>query len=158
MSAPGIGNKCHCSGKREKWKLAPHFPVLTTILIAVLPKCPFCVLAYSSAITLCSGHKVLGDAVGWGSWLCLALAAFTLLMILLNYRGRRTWLAATLVLLGSALIIRTEWFTANLNDYYLGVFLLMMGIWLNGSFYYFFRKGKERLVAQTDTHTSPKAI
>ena len=64
----------------------------------------------------------------------------TLLMILLNYRGSRTWLAAALVLTGSFLIIRSELLTGDLTLYYYGVIALLFGIWVNGSFYYFLDK------------------
>ncbi len=61
-------------------------------------------------------------------------------MIVLNYRGKRTWYAAALVLFGSALIIRTELFTGDLKEYYYGAFALLLGVWLNASFLFFYRK------------------
>jgi len=50
-------------------------------------------------------------------------------MILLNSRGQRTLVAAALVILDS-------------------VFSSIAGIWLNGSFFYFFNKVKEQLLTK----------
>ena len=67
-------------------------------------------------------------------------SSFTLFFILFNYRGRRTVAAAFLVITGSILIIRTELYTGEITEYYFGVFLLMFGVWVNASFYYFYYK------------------
>ncbi len=109
------------------------------ILIALIPKCPFCILAYSSAISLCCSAKVVYTPE-WTSWLSVILAFITLSGIILNYRGKRTWFAALLVVLGSLLIIQAELFTGELGEYYYGAAALLLGVWINGSFLYFFKK------------------
>ncbi len=129
---------CPCPSKRRKSEHKSTFPLLSSVLIAFLPKCHFCILAYSSAITLCSGTKIYDHSPEWTSFLSIGLAVLTLLFILLNYRGRRTVAAAFLVVSGSILIIRTELYTGEITAYYYGVFLLMIGVWVNASFYYFF--------------------
>ena len=109
------------------------------LFIALIPKCPFCILAYSSAITLCSGTKVYMHHPEWTSWISIILAIFTLLMVLFNYRGRRTIYAAILVLLGSSLIVVSELYTGEIQVYYYGVTILLFGVWFNASFMYFYR-------------------
>lgn len=121
-------------------KKRSSYPIIIGILIAILPKCPFCIAAYSSAIVLCSGTKLYNQSPDWTNYISILLAFVTLLMVVLNYRGKRTWYAAALVLIGSALIIRTELFTGNLSEYYYGAFLLLLGVWLNASFLFFYRK------------------
>lgn len=136
-----------CSQKSCRSDLNPKikkkrssYPILIGILIAILPKCPFCIAAYSSAIVLCSGTKLYNQSPDWTNYISIILAFVTLLMIVLNYRGKRTWYAAALVLFGSALIIRTELFTGDLKEYYYGAFALLLGVWLNASFLFFYRK------------------
>lgn len=133
-------NTCACpGGKNKKQSNLKKTPFLLGLLIAILPKCPFCILAYSSALTLCNGSNFYMHQSGWTSWISIFLAAFTLAMVLINYRGRRTLAAAGLILLGSALITRAELYTGQLQLYYGGVALLFAGIWANGSFLFFTR-------------------
>jgi hypothetical protein len=87
---------------------------------------------------LCSGTKIYNHSPEWTSFISIALAALTLLFILMNYRGRRTVFSALMVLAGSILIIRTELFTGEVIEYYYGVGLLMVGVWVNASFYFFY--------------------
>lgn len=130
---------CNCSsGARKKKRTA--LPVVLGLVVAILPKCPFCILAYSSAITLCSGAQINNHASGWTSWISIGLALLTLLLVLVNNRGRRTWAAAALVIAGGLLILRAELYSGNLSTYYLGAIFLLAGVWINASFLYFFRK------------------
>ena len=129
---------CSCPSKKLKTEQKSAYPFLSSILIAFLPKCHFCILAYSSAITLCSGAKIYDHSPQWTSYISIGLAVLTLIFILLNYRGKRTVFSALMVLAGSILIIRTELYTGEVMEYYYGVFLLMIGVWVNASFYYFY--------------------
>lgn len=61
-------------------------------------------------------------------------------MVLFNYRGKRTWFAAGLVLMGSVLIIQTELYTGELTGYYYGAGLLLLGVWSNASLLYFYKR------------------
>lgn len=133
-------NECQSKFNSNIKKKRSAYPILVGILIAILPKCPFCIAAYSSAIVLCSGTKLYNQTPDWTNYISILLAFVTLLMILLNFRGKRTWFAAGLVVLGSSLIIGTELFTGELTNYYYGAFLLLMGVWVNASFMFFFRK------------------
>ncbi len=130
----------HCSSKKNTICKKESLPFLAVVFIALIPKCPFCILAYSSAITLCSGTKVYMHSPAWTSWISIALAAMTLLMILLNYRGQRTIIAASLVIIGSAMIMISELYTGEISIYYCGASILLFGVWFNASFYFFYRK------------------
>lgn len=134
---------CHCKHQKVRIAKRSSYPIFMGVLIALLPKCPFCVLAYSSAITMCG---VNAQAPTWTSWISIGLAVITLIAILLNYRGWRTWLAVSFVLVGSILIMFSELSSGDLTHYYQGVVLLIFGVWMNASFLYFFRKIKERLL------------
>lgn len=137
---------CHCKRQQTKKEVSRKTTtsslgsVLPGILIALLPKCHFCLLAYSSAITLCSGTKIYNHSPGWTSYISIGLALITLFLILVNYKGIRTLLAATLVISGCLLISYSELKTGEIVFYYWGTFCLLFGVWVNGSFYYFFRR------------------
>jgi len=133
-------NSCPCPKKKKAERKARPLSVLSGLLIVLLPKCPFCILAFSSAITLCSGAKIYQHAPSWASFISIGLAAVTLLLVLWNYKGMRTLGAAALVLSGSYFIISSELRTGDLAEYYWGAFFLLLGVWMNGSFYYFFRQ------------------
>ncbi|MCB9350060.1 MAG: hypothetical protein H6573_21515 [Lewinellaceae bacterium] len=89
---------------------------------------------------MCSGAKIYQHAPGWASFISIGLAAATLLLLAWNYKGPRTIGAVSLVLLGSYFIISSELRTGELAEYYWGAFFLLLGVWMNGSFYFFFRK------------------
>jgi CHASE2 domain-containing sensor protein len=119
---------------------------LAGLLIVILPKCPFCILAYSSAVTLCSGTKLYNHSPAWTSWISIGLAGFILLTLLWNYKGSRTLLAIALAFLGSALVLSSELYTGELATYYAGAVLLLFGIWVNGSFRYVVAQFKKRFL------------
>ena len=131
---------CRCRKGHKIEKRGRFLPVLTGLVIAFLPKCPFCIMAYSSAITLCSGAQIYDHNPTWVSYISIGLAALTLIIVLWNFKGIRTWIAATLVLLGSYFILDSELRTGDFENYYWGVGCLLMGVWVNGSFGYFYKR------------------
>jgi hypothetical protein len=135
--------KCKMEHKAER-RWLKSLGGLASLLIVILPKCPFCILAYSSAVTLCSGTKLYNHSPAWTSWISIALAGFILLTLLWNYKGYRTLLAIALAFLGSALVLSSELYTGELGTYYAGAVLLLFGIWVNGSFRYVVAQFKKR--------------
>lgn len=141
MQIKGINsNQCRCTAKEAKKEQKSISPLLTGLMIAILPKCPYCILAYSSAITMCSGTKFYSHTPSWTSYILLALAALTLIFILMNYKGKRTLAAAALVGTGSLLMLASQFYTFDINHYYIGTFLLLFGVWVNASFRFFYRE------------------
>lgn len=131
---------CHCKKKKSVKVENSVFSAFTSILIVFLPKCSFCILSYSSTIALCSGASWSNHAPGWTSWISVGLSFFTLLMILLNYRDVRTWIAAALVGVGGIGITYAEMVSGDLSFYYLGASIMLLGVWVNGSYYYVYRR------------------
>ena len=113
---------------------------LPAVLIAVLPKCPFCVMAYSGAVSMCSGNNFYPHAGSNMSYISLFLASIILLGIVLNYKGQNTLIALTLAILGIGLVYISQFIFLSALYYYLGAGLLFFGIWYNGSFNYFYRR------------------
>jgi hypothetical protein len=123
--------KCHTT---KKIKRSSSVSLLSTFLLIILPKCPFCIMAYSSAITICGGPDMYLMSNNWVSFVPLVLALFISVMLLLNWRGRRTFNALLVALMGFALILLTHQLILSSGFYNLGAMLLLMSIWLNGSF------------------------
>lgn len=136
-----MASKCSCKVRPERKNFnSSVLSFVAGIFIALLPKCPFCILAYSSAITLCSGKKLYHHDPTWASYISIFLAIFTLIVILMNYKGIKTILAALLVIIGSGFIIWSEMITGEITEYYWGVGFLLFGVWLNANLMYFYNK------------------
>ncbi len=128
--------KNHSPGKVLPRVLA-WFPALA---VAILPKCPFCLMAYSGAVSLCSGNMLFPNAGTWASYLTVALAIIVFLSILLNRKGTKTWFALGLASIGIVLLVAGQFYFISQVNYYLGVVFLFFGIWLNGSFLHYYQK------------------
>jgi len=102
-------------------------------------------MAYSSAITICGGPDMYLMSNNWVSFVPLALALFINVMLLLNWRGRRTFNALLVSLVGFSLILMTHQLILSSGFYNLGAMLLFMSIWLNGSFIYLLSSIRSKL-------------
>lgn len=110
-------------------------------------------MAYSSAITLCSGARLYDHNPVWTSYISIGLAVVTLLLVTWNYKGKRTVLAALLILAGSGLILDSELRTGQLDHYYLGSAGLLLGVWVNGNLYFFLKRFLQYLQTKVDKDT-----
>ena len=122
--------------------------ILTGILLALLPKCPFCVMAYSSTVMLCTEGAGMHKGVFSSTTILIVTALFcviALVSILLNYRDKRTVYAFVLATFGSALIILSITILVSLPLYYTGIAFLFSGVWLNASLLSFVQKIKHYL-------------
>lgn len=122
-------NKCRSQNKIGR------IPWVPAIVVALIPKCPFCVMAYSGAITLCSGKKFLPEGTESSLLIFWGLCLFVFVSILLNFRDKRTWMALAIAGLGAGLLLSSQYFLWDIVWYYTGVLLLLLGSWLNGSLY-----------------------
>ena len=110
----------------------------STALIVILPKCPFCIMAYSSAITMCGAGKAFYTAENnWASYIPILLSLVIIYIILSNKRGRRTFISASIAIAGAILIILTQQTFLTFQFYNAGAIMLFFAIWLNGSMYSF---------------------
>ena len=129
--------------------------ILTTALLVLLPKCPFCVMAFSSTIILCGTaggvteqtHSYLSTAIiVISSFLCLSV----LLSIAFNYRDARTKYALILAVVGCFLVIYSVCIGGGKSVYFSGLFLIFIGVWLNASLLYIIGKitGRRKIIQE----------
>ncbi len=147
-------NKDDCGPcKRERMALKPKEPlsVFAMLLLVLLPKCPFCFLAYSSTAMLCGRSSILtvsytrifssSSTVYFTAFCC----GLILLSIFLKYRDARTKYALGLAGLGSALLLLSVTAGGGLLLYYSGLLMVFAGIWLNGSLLFVIGRVRDQL-------------
>lgn len=113
------------------------------IFLAVLPKCPFCIVAYSSTMVLCSGKTVAFNPVHASPLtitVTLVIGLVILGSILLNFRDKRTVYAFALALTGLGMVLYSVTTEFGAWLYYGGVGLVFLGTWLNASLLNYLRK------------------
>jgi hypothetical protein len=138
------GGCTSCVPVKDPVKREVKSGVITTALMVILPKCPFCVLAYSSTLVMCGKDSIITDVRHHQSPLTIALTVALSLIILVsiafNFRdGRSVW-AMAMVLAGSAVAIWSTVQGGGESLYYPGVALIALGVWMNGSLLYICRR------------------
>ncbi len=138
-----------CKKNCQRLQIKKSFSWLPAIFIAIIPKCPFCIMAYSGALTLCTGTKIYPHADTTTSYISIGLAAFVLFSILYNYKGSKTKYALLFTCIGTLLLLTSQFYWISEPLYYAGVSFLFFGIWYNGSFSFFYQKYKTLLKGYT---------
>ena len=135
-----IANKnCQCKkqGNTQKYRSAP---LLLSIIIAVLPKCPFCIFGYSSVLVLCSGTPAGPQNPLFFQLVPPLVVAGVALSLWWNYKDRRTWVALAMTVLGGAIVWQAQQRTGDLYLYYAGAGLIFVAVFVNGPFLYFWNR------------------
>lgn len=140
-------SEIRCCKKRShsSWFSNTSLPIIT-LLLALLPKCPFCMLAYSSTIVLCT--KTHTENVN--SPMTILFTAFfcglILLSIILNNRGLRTYYSFLISIFGISLMFYSVIIDGGQILYYLGLFIMFCGIWANGSLMWLLNRLKNKSI------------
>jgi hypothetical protein len=120
------------------------YGLMTGLLLALLPKCPFCIMAFTGTALLCGEGSVIEISNTHNSLLTIVitgvLCLLTFIGIALNKRGSRTLYALALAASGIALIMFSVIRSGGQPLYYSGISLVFFGVWLNGSFLWFVKK------------------
>ena len=124
--------------------------LLSTILLIVLPKCPFCVMAFSSTFILCGNSGGVSEQIhSYLSPITILITSILCLIVLLsvafNYRDSRTKCAFILALAGSLLVLYSVCVGGGKSVYFSGAFFIFIGVWLNASLLYVLQKLRSRL-------------
>lgn len=127
---------CHqCHEQRNA--VRPKMSLAAWFLLALLPKCPFCIMAFTSTAILCGEGAMTTVSRTHNSPLTITITAIlgltTLLAILFNRKGARTWYALGLSVPGFVMVLFSVIRNGGQPLYYAGIGLLFLGVWMNGS-------------------------
>lgn len=112
--------------------------LLSTMLLILLPKCPFCLAAYLSAMALFFDIEN-EQMVPYLTHAKPLLGIVIISLILLNQRGRRTLIALGIATVAMVfLVLKTYYNAAVLPDWFIYI-AFFFSIWYNGNFKYFYR-------------------
>lgn len=118
-------------------------------LLILLPKCPFCLLAYSSTLVLCSKEETVVASASHASAFTIGITALLctiiLATILFRYRDRRTLFALAFAGTGMALMLTSAAWGGGELLYYCGTVFIFAGIWINGSYFSFRKQLRNRI-------------
>lgn len=145
-SGPTLISDCRPCKSKQKTGYKKHLSFVPGILLALIPKCPFCFMAFSSTMFLCGedGTHIARRTFASPETLNFTLffCALTILCIVLNYRDSRTKYAVALAVSGSLLLLLSVTSIGGLPLYYFGLLFIFSGVWLNGSLLYFIKRIK----------------
>jgi hypothetical protein len=126
-----------CANRRPGVKPKKAIGLFTGIVLALLPKCPLCFVAFTGTAILCGPGTAAHPSGTFFSLPTLYIAVFFCLIILVsiffNYRDARTMYALGIAMLGMALLTCSIAAGGGELLYYSGVLIIFSGVWLNGS-------------------------
>ena len=127
-------NDCNKCTTDLKLKQSDKASFLSTLFIVLIPKCPLCIMAYSSAITMCGGRELYLNQNNWVSYIPIILGVVILVLIIQRFKGLKTWVSLMIATGGLLLIVGVHQLMIPSSAYNLGAGLLLFATWLNGSF------------------------
>jgi hypothetical protein len=130
---------CHETPIKRNTSLR-KIPSILSFIIVFLPKCPFCFVAYSSAMTMCGGPSLITHHSDWGAWLAIGLGGIVIFCIARNNRGAGTYRALLLAIFGFFLVILGVNKANMMLLYYVGAVLLLLAAFYNGRGFHWFNK------------------
>lgn len=142
--------KCvSCAAEKSRAKVSKKAGLFTGLLLVLLPKCPLCIIAYSSTIMLCSKETSIISTHTQSSLLSTGITLFFCFIIhvslFFNYRDDRTKYSLALAFTGSLLLLSSTIWAIGPFMYYTGTAIIFAGVWLNGSMFYVLNKLKNIL-------------
>ena len=130
---------------REKGRLG----LLTGLMLVILPKCPFCIMAFTGTALLCGEGTIIESSVTHNSTLTIIITSMlcitTLAGIILNRRGMRTVYSTILAAVGMTMIMYSVVLDGGQTLYYAGILLVFIAVWMNGSMAWFYFQVKNGL-------------
>lgn len=123
------------SGSGTRLQQKKGMGLIAGLVLAVLPKCPFCVLAFSSTMVLCGKGGVTSSSEVHHSTTTLLISIFfcllTIASLFLGFNGRRSWYAIGLAVAGSLCILYSVLYSGGQLLYYTGLLIMLTGIAFN---------------------------
>lgn len=123
------------------------FAWISSFGLAIVPKCPICYVTYSSSIAICglsTPHESKMNIL-----LILSLTALTIVLLVINYRGKRTLLSILMVVIGVLIIILLGPNIHYTNPlFYVGSLTILSGVIIN----------KRKLTITTNEETNQNKV
>lgn len=119
----------------EKQRSGQWYSTVLSFVVLLLPKCPFCVVAYTSSMAICGAPSLTEHHTDWGAWLAIGLAVLCIGSIARNYRGPGTRTAIVMALSGMSLLVAGLFIPNAMSWYYAGAALLFLSSFYNGRGY-----------------------
>lgn len=111
---------------------------LSTVLLILIPKCPLCLTAYMSAAVMFFDIEN-EQLVPFLLHAKPVLGMLIILMILLNRRGKRTWISLAIAAAAMVLLVLKTYYATFLVPDWVLYAAFIAAIWYNGNFMYFYR-------------------
>ncbi|MDX1314119.1 MAG: hypothetical protein R3356_01340, partial [Eudoraea sp.] len=130
--------KCCTNNKSKKINAGDGASMLTTALLILAPKCPFCVMAYTGSILMF--FDIESSAImPYVQHIKPALGALILLIIVLNNRGRKTAIALSIGITAMILLLLSNYSMMPVVPEWLLYCTFFFAAWYNGNFEFFYR-------------------
>lgn len=140
-----MSNDCNTCTPTKSNKISTGSSIFSALLVVIIPKCPICIMAYTSAVTMCGGPDMYMSENNWISYLPIMLSLIIIGLILYNHKGGRSWVALAIALLGTLFILLTHQMILPAAYYNAGTILLFLAIWFNSNFISFLNELKSLL-------------
>ena len=121
-----------CKSQTRSEQKAP-VSLLSSVLVVLIPKCPLCVMAYSSALTVCGGEDVYMSSNNWLSFAPILLSLLIIGLIARRPKGQRTYFALAMAGVAALGIVLVHQLVIPPVYYNVAAALQFLAIWLNGS-------------------------
>lgn len=133
-----MSNDCISCTTSKTNKISTGSSLFSALLVVVIPKCPICIMAYTSAVTMCGGPDMYMAENNLISYTPILLSVVIMGLIFYNRKGWRTWIALVIAILGGCFVLLTHQLILPAKFYDVGTILLFLAIWFNGNFISFF--------------------
>ena len=127
-------------------------PSSLSFLLILLPKCPFCLVAYSSSLAMCGISPLVSHHTDWGAWAAFVLGGAVLYGIYRNYRGTSTIKALMAALIGLLFVAIGVLVPFAFGFYYAGAMLLFVAAFYNGSGFRIINQFIFRILSKARNH------
>jgi uncharacterized protein YqgC (DUF456 family) len=143
---------CHNCNEIAKPEMKGKLGLLTGLMLVILPKCPFCIMAFTGTALLCGEGTIIESQITHNSTITIVITALlcitTLAGIILNKRGGRTKYAIAMALAGMTMIMFSVVWDGGQTLYYVGILLVFLAVWLNGSMAWVYFQVRDGLKAR----------
>ncbi|MFZ9047013.1 MAG: hypothetical protein ACO2ZZ_14235 [Cyclobacteriaceae bacterium] len=134
MENKSMTNDCNSCTTSKTNKISTGSSLFSALMVVIIPKCPICIMAYTSAVTMCGGPDMYMAENNWISFIPIFMSLVITGLILYNRKGWRTWLALAIAMLGGIFIAMTHQLILPAKFYNVGTILLFLAIWFNSNF------------------------